>query len=160
MEDTEFGEIIKKDGGEYKYITRCLRVYTDGGLASYNANEEEWEDEKGNKNGIVSYYNKQTRTSSKESIGKLVARAFIPNPKKLKSIRYKDGNIKNCAVDNLEWGINKKEDLLAVGYRIQNDRYSVRMYDPKTKKTQFYGSFDTQAEAEARVKEVRNRTEE
>ncbi|MFA9217467.1 MAG: HNH endonuclease [Sphingomonadaceae bacterium] len=33
----------------------------------------------------------------------LVAEAHLPNPKKRKSVRHKDGNIKNNKLSNLEW---------------------------------------------------------
>lgn len=154
---TEFGEIIKDEyESEYKYITPCLKVYKDGEFARYNTNTDEWEDEEGDKRGLISYFNRKTKTASKESKSKLVARAFIPNPKKKKSVKYIDGNKNNCCLDNLEWGVNKKEEKTAVGYTIEGDNYQVRMYCPIAKKTKFYGSYDTQAEAEAKVAEIKN----
>lgn len=33
----------------------------------------------------------------------LVARTFLPNPKRSKKLRFKDGNRTHCAVQNLEW---------------------------------------------------------
>ena len=36
-------------------------------------------------------------------VHKLVAEAFIPNPKGLKEINHKDGNKENNRMDNLEW---------------------------------------------------------
>lgn len=37
------------------------------------------------------------------TLHRLVAQAFIPNPDNLPQINHKDGNPKNCCVDNLEW---------------------------------------------------------
>ena len=37
------------------------------------------------------------------AIDKLVATLFIPNPKKSKYIKHKDGNLSNNRADNLEW---------------------------------------------------------
>lgn len=37
------------------------------------------------------------------TLHRLVAQAFIPNPEGLPQINHKDGNPKNCCVDNLEW---------------------------------------------------------
>ena len=43
-------------------------------------------------------------------IHKLVANAFIPNPKNLYLVGYKDGNTLNNNVDNLEWFFTYKTD--------------------------------------------------
>lgn len=37
------------------------------------------------------------------SVSRLVAKAFIPNPKKLPEVNHKDGHKKNNDVKNLEW---------------------------------------------------------
>jgi hypothetical protein len=153
---TEFDESIKEGGAEYKYITSCLRVYTDGGFARYNLEEDEWQDEVGDKKGLISYYNLDKKIASKESKSKLVARAFLPNPAGKKTVRHKDLNIKNCAVDNLEWDLNFQPKTRGVGYVINGTKYVVRMFDKNTKKTKYYGSYYTQAEAEARVAEIRS----
>lgn len=41
------------------------------------------------------------------TIHRLVAKAFIPNPKKLKTVNHKDGNKLNNNTNNLEWMSNK-----------------------------------------------------
>jgi len=151
---TEFGEIIIEDEfTKYKFINPTLKVFTDGCFAKYNLEEDEWEDEEGKK-GYITYFDKIKKTGSKEKMVRLVARAFIPNPMKLNTVNHKDGDIKNCEVDNLEWGKTNRKP--AVGYVIQGDKYQVRMYSAETKKTKFYGSYNTALEAEARVAEVRN----
>ena len=33
----------------------------------------------------------------------LVAEAFLPNPAGLPAVRHRDGNVRNNAIDNLEW---------------------------------------------------------
>ncbi len=37
------------------------------------------------------------------SVHRLVAQAFVPNPKGLKEVNHKDENVLNCHADNLEW---------------------------------------------------------
>lgn len=36
-------------------------------------------------------------------LAQLIAKLFIPNPQNLPHVKHKDGNYKNCSVDNLEW---------------------------------------------------------
>lgn len=38
-----------------------------------------------------------------ESVHRLVAQAFIPNPDNLPEVNHKDENKENCRADNLEW---------------------------------------------------------
>jgi HNH endonuclease len=39
----------------------------------------------------------------RQYVHRLVAEKFIPNPESYEYILFKDGNVKNCNVDNLEW---------------------------------------------------------
>lgn len=55
---------------------------------------------------VTLHNNKNVYTAA---VKNLVAQAFIPNPKKLKSLRHKDGNQLNCRADNLEWYDPKDE---------------------------------------------------
>lgn len=50
----------------------------------------------------VDLYKKNIRVK-RDSIHRLVAKAFIPNPKNKPMINHKDGNTKNNHVSNLEW---------------------------------------------------------
>jgi len=150
---TEFGEIIIEDENtQYKYINPTLKVYTDGGVAIYNVNENEWDDAKIDYQGYIKYWDTALKKCVVEMNAHLVARAFIPNPQNHKRIFYKDKNKKNCAVSNLAWGEKPKT---LVGYRKENERFSVRIWDKKAKKVTYYGSYDTEEEAEARVAEIR-----
>lgn len=45
-----------------------------------------------------------------ESIHRLVAKTFIPNPQNLSEVNHKDGNRENNCIDNLEW-VTRSQNL-------------------------------------------------
>jgi hypothetical protein len=70
---------------------------------------------------LLSGTGKET-TKAPKLIHRLVADAFIPNPKGLPEVNHKDGNKHNNHVDNLEW-VTKSENALhafAEGLRTPN----------------------------------------
>ena len=59
-----------------------------------------------------------------ESVHRLVAKAFIPNPKQLRDVNHKDGDKFNNKVDNLEWCSHSKN--IEHAYRILGHRHVCR----------------------------------
>ena len=54
-------------------------------------------------------------------VHRLVAKSFIPNPKKLPQVNHIDGNKENNCVDNLEWVTNKENVTHAIKTGLQNN---------------------------------------
>ena len=57
-------------------------------------------DSKGGYNRVILYTNGKAKA---ESVHRLVANAFLPNPNNYTVVNHKDGNPKNNDVSNLEW---------------------------------------------------------
>lgn len=53
--------------------------------------------------GTHGYYYVQCGSKNSKTLHRLIAIAFIPNPKNLEQVNHKDGNKLNNNIDNLEW---------------------------------------------------------
>lgn len=60
--------------------------------------------------------------NSKASVHRLVASAFIPNPKRLPYVNHRDGNPSNNCVDNLEWCTPKQNHAHAAANGLLGDK--------------------------------------
>lgn len=60
-------------------------------------------------------------------IHRLVAEAFIPNPKKLPQVNHKDENKCNNCVDNLEWCTNKYNVNYGKRKKIVKEKLSIKI---------------------------------
>lgn len=77
----------------------------------------------------VHFYKNKKQTNF--SIHRLVAMAFVPNPKKLKEVNHKDGNKLNNNFENLEWCDRKDNEKHASlnGLKSHGEKH----YDSKLK---------------------------
>jgi hypothetical protein len=86
--------VVKRDGS-----IMSLRSFTR--RSTFGTNRwtlQKFEDEDGCV--MVDFaYNRRHR----QYIHRLVAEKFIPNPEGYEFVMFKDGNVKNCSADNLEW---------------------------------------------------------
>lgn len=59
------------------------------------------------------YYRVSLGRNNQKLIHRLVAKAFIPNPKNKRTINHKDGNKLNNNIKNLEWNTHQENNLHA-----------------------------------------------
>lgn len=60
---------------------------------------------------------------------RLVAQAFLPNPKNCKVVNHKDGNKKNAKLDNLEWCTHHENITHAIETGLTKNKKSIIQYD-------------------------------
>ena len=86
--------VVRRDGTVKSVLSYTRRSKTGSNKWTLNSFEDE--------DGCVMVdfaYGRQHR----QYIHRLVAEKFIPNPEGYEFIMFKDGNVKNCSADNLEW---------------------------------------------------------
>jgi hypothetical protein len=74
---------VKLVSGKLKMIPRVVRTFEDADGCSM----------------VDLWKNKKYR----QYVHRLVAEKYLPNPEGYEHVLFKDGNVKNCNVDNLEW---------------------------------------------------------
>ena len=91
------------------------------------------------------YYNKVHKA---EMIHRLVAKAFVPNPKGYNIVMHLDDNKTNNDADNLKWG-TQKENLSAEHFKEEQRKYAKKRVG---RKNSFYGKHHTE-EARKKISE-------
>lgn len=76
-------------------------ITKDGRVFTYRRNWKKWSEQK--KRPHSNGYLRGVIAGKDEYIHRLVAKAFVPNPRGLKEVNHKDGNKENNNADNLEW---------------------------------------------------------
>lgn len=69
-----------------------------------------------------SFYVPELKLSCRKLAHRLVAKAFIPNPKKRKQVNHKDGNKTNNSIYNLEWCTNSQNNKHATNKGLVNSK--------------------------------------
>lgn len=62
---------------------------------------------KGDKKGHLNVRLRVNKKTKEEYVHRLLAKTFIPNPKKLPIVRHLDDDVENNSLDNLAWGTVK-----------------------------------------------------
>lgn len=93
--------------GQVRSLDRIIKR-RDGSIVLYKGMIMKQQIKKKKRYGIILYKNNTQRNFM---VHRLVAEAFIPNPKHLETVNHKDENPFNNNVDNLEWMTNR-ENLL------------------------------------------------
>lgn len=105
----EWKDIPNYDGyyqvSNYGNIKSLNRVIMRKDNKPYTQKEKILKPAKNNKGYNICVLTKNMKSKT-FSIHRLVAEAFIPNPKNLPQVNHKDGNKQNNRVDNLEWITN------------------------------------------------------
>ncbi len=128
VERPERRKVIPGYGGRYE-VSDLGRVYTKGGFALSLEGGR---------------YAHLCRNGQPERIkvAYLVARAFLPNPEGRMYVWHKDGDFKNCRVENLEW----RESRQPSGGR-KSSITGVVQYDAEGSVVGVYGSVREASEA-------------
>lgn len=74
----------------------------------------------------------------KNSIHRIVAEAFLENPKRFEQVNHKDGNPSNNSLNNLEWVSNRQNTQHAYDTGLNSKVVKVQVVDLETKEVTEY----------------------
>jgi len=96
--EVPYGYVVRKEG----IVTERTRWKSNpiSGLSSKGRRELRAIEDK---DGFLMVSFGLARRNGKQYIHRLVAEKYLPNPEGYEHVLFKDGNVKNCNVDNLEW---------------------------------------------------------
>jgi hypothetical protein len=99
----------------FKKIKNFPRYYVDKTGRIYSEKTKKILKEFSNRCGysVVCLYNKKYKNGGYRGVHRLVAIAFIENPKQKKCVNHKDGNKRNNHVSNLEWCTHSENQIHA-----------------------------------------------
>ena len=72
--------------------------------------------------------------STKVTVHRLIAEAFIPNPENKPTIDHKDGNRQNNSIENLRWATYSENNSRFTTIGVRSERIKVTHYIEKRKK--------------------------
>lgn len=106
---------------------------------------------------IVVLYDNKTHKGVHFRVSRLVASAFIPNPKQLPQVNHKDQNVKNNVVENLEWCDAKYNTTynsarIKRGLKMRNNKKQSKPIIQTTKENMFVNFYPSITEAERQTK--------
>lgn len=87
---------------------------------------------KSNRYLVVDLYKENKRT--KESIHRLVAEAFIPNPENKPTIDHEDGNRANNSINNLRWATYSEQNSRFNSSGVRSEKITLTKYKEQRKK--------------------------
>lgn len=76
----------------------------------------------GSKDGYYVVNLRQKGTSNVRFVHRLVAEAFLPNPKELPTVNHKNGNKQDNRISNLEWASHSENNTHALALKLRQPR--------------------------------------
>lgn len=116
-------------------------ISSDGKL--YNSKTETWYKGRICENGYLDYILTIDKKQKSFRAHRLVAEAFIPNPKNLPIVNHIDGNKLNNNVSNLEWVTNSENVIHAYKNNLRSKQYTYIKFDKSLPNEEWRDIFNT-----------------